>query len=109
MATSKNKYISADLDFAETKIQNLKKWLDEHDYDSFIDRFQWRETKTGAIPITIATIESQQKNWRETAKEYLALLEVVDKLREAEEKKAAEVRGGGEIPDIMKRNNTNEE
>jgi len=44
--------------------------------------------------MVIASIESQGKFIQETMKNYLALLEVVDKLREKEESKV-EVRGGG--------------
>ena len=44
--------------------------------------------------MVIASIESQGKFIQETMKNYLALLEVVDKLREKEDAKV-EVRGGG--------------
>jgi hypothetical protein len=43
--------------------------------------------------MVIASIEAQGKFIQETMKNYLALLEVVDKLREKEESKV-EVRGG---------------
>jgi hypothetical protein len=46
--------------------------------------------------MVIASIEQQIKSVRDTMKEYLALLDVVDKLREKEEAKA-EVRGSQEI------------
>lgn len=98
---AKNKYISADLDFAEDKIENLKKWLNENPYDAFEDRIAYKETKAGGvIPIVIASIESRQKNWRETAKEYLALLEVVNRLRAAEEAKQ-EMRKGFNNDDVL--------
>ena len=46
--------------------------------------------------MVIASIESQGKFIQETMKNYLALLEVVDKLRKIEEAKV-EVRGKGEM------------
>jgi hypothetical protein len=54
------------------------------------------------MPMVIASIESQIKSLRDTMKEYLALLEVVDKLREKEEQKE-EARGSQEINGKMKR------
>jgi hypothetical protein len=46
--------------------------------------------------MVIASIEAQGKFIQETMKNYLALLEVVDKLRKVEEAKV-EVRGNGEM------------
>jgi hypothetical protein len=46
--------------------------------------------------MVIASIEAQGKFIQETMKNYLALLEVVDKLREKEEAKV-EVRGGSSL------------
>ena len=46
--------------------------------------------------MVIASIEAQGKFIQETMKNYLALLEVVDKLRKAEESKV-EVRGKAEM------------
>jgi hypothetical protein len=48
------------------------------------------------MPMVIASIEAQGKFIQETMKNYLALLEVVDKLRKVEEAKV-EVRGNGEM------------
>ena len=48
------------------------------------------------MPMVIASIEAQGKFIQETMKNYLALLEVVEKLREKEEAKV-EIRGNGEL------------
>lgn len=102
MSISKNKYITADLDFAESKIENLKKWLEDNPYDAFQDRIAWKETKGGGtLPIVVASIEARQKNWRETAKEYLALLEVVNRLRTAEKAKEEMRKGFKNDGDIL--------
>ena len=61
------------------------------------DRIEWKPTaKGGMLPMVIASIEAQGKFIQETMKNYLALLEVVDKLRSAEESKV-EIRGKGEM------------
>jgi hypothetical protein len=100
--TSKNKFILIELELAEEQLTFYKKFLQDNPYDSFVDRIQWKETKGGgAMPLTVATIEAQQKNHRETMKDYLALLEVINKLRAVEEEKKVTSRGDIEIPDIM--------
>jgi hypothetical protein len=43
--------------------------------------------------MVVASIESQGKFLQETMKNYLALLDVVNKLREAEEQKKEKIRG----------------
>jgi hypothetical protein len=69
------------------------------------DRIEWKPTaKGGTMPMVIASQESQIKSLRDTMKEYLALLEVVDRLREKEEQKA-EARGSQEINGKMKQFN----
>ena len=61
------------------------------------DRIEWKPTsKGGMLPMVIASIEQQGKFIQETMKNYLALLEVVDKLREKEEAKI-DVRGNAEL------------
>ena len=65
---------------------------------SIEDRIKWKETKAGgAMPMVIASIEAQGKFVQETMKNYLALLEQVEKLREKEEAKVVPIRGGGEL------------
>lgn len=99
----KNKFINTELDWAEEQLESWKSYVSANPFDKMEDRVKWKETKGGGtMPIVIASIESQQKNVRDTMKDYLALLEIVDRLRQAEEKKNIETRGGIEIPDIMK-------
>jgi hypothetical protein len=47
--------------------------------------------------MVVASIESQGKFVQDTMKNYLALLEQVDKLREKEEKKQVQTRGNAEL------------
>ena len=102
MAVKKNTYTSAELDWAEAQLESWKTYVDEHPLHTMKDRIEWKPTaKGGLLPMVIASIEAQGKFIQETMKNYLALLEVVDKLREKEEAKK-EARGSGEVPHRMK-------
>lgn len=97
MATKKNNYISAELDWAEAQLDSWKAYVDANPLHEMKDRIEWKPTaKGGTMPMVIASIEAQGKFVQETMKNYLALLEVVDKLREKEEAKI-ETRGKTEI------------
>lgn len=89
MAT-KNKYVTAKLDWAEKQLAKWEQYLEDNPYDKVEDRIRLVEKKDGkgVMPITAATIEQQQKNQRDTMKEYLELLSVVKRLREAESEAA---------------------
>ena len=98
MATvKKTTYINAELDWAEQQLASWKAYVDANPMHELKDRIEWKPTaKGGMLPMVIASIESQGKFIQETMKNYLALLEVVEKLREKEEAKV-EVRGNGEL------------
>lgn len=93
--TNKTTYISVELDWAEQQLQSWKAYVDANPLHTLKDRIEWKPTsKGGMLPMVIASIEAQGKFLQETMKNYLALLEVVDKLRKIEEAKV-EVRGNG--------------
>jgi hypothetical protein len=97
MAIKKQTYVSAELDWAETKLGEWRDYIDQNPIPDLKDRVQFKQTSNGgAIPMVIASIEAQGKFVQETMKNYLALVEVVDKLRSAEEAKV-EIRGKGEL------------
>jgi len=97
MATKKTTYVNAELDWAEEQLQSWKAYVDANPLHTLKDRIEWKPTsKGGMLPMVIASIEAQGKFIQETMKNYLALLEVVDKLRKIEESKV-EVRGSGEL------------
>lgn len=101
MATKKNNYITAELDWAEVQLESWKTYIDTHPLHNMTDRIEWKPTtKGGMMPMVIASIEAQGKFVQETMKNYLALLEVVEKLREKEEAKK-EARGAGSVPHRM--------
>ena len=98
MAVKKNTYINTELDWAEQQLSSWKEYVDANPLHLLKDRIEWKPTaKGGMLPMVIASIESQGKFVQETMKNYLALLEQVDKLREKEEAKKVETRGGAEL------------
>lgn len=100
MATKKNSYITAELEFAEQQLETWKKYIQDNPIESIEDRMDYKETKNGGMIRTVVqTKEAVIKSLRDTLKEYLALLEVVDRLREAEEKKV-EARGNAGISSL---------
>lgn len=102
MASKKLSYISAELEWAEQRLTEWRAYIDNNPINGLKDRIEWKPTaKGGTMPMVIASQESQIKSLRDTMKEYLALLEVVDRLREKEEQKA-EARGSQEINGKMK-------
>lgn len=97
MAAKREVYISAELSWAEEKLLEWREYIDDNPIQELKDRIEWKPTsKGGAMPMVIASIESQIKCLRDTMKEYLMLLEQVNKMREAESKKI-ETRGKSEI------------
>jgi len=102
MAAPKAKtYISMELDWAEQQLTSWKEYVDANPLHRLEDRVKNKETKTGgSIPMVVASIESQGKFVQDTMKNYLALLEQVEKLREKEEIKK-EARGSGTVPARM--------
>lgn len=103
MSVKKGTYVNAELDWAETQLQSWKAYVDANPLHELKDRIEWKPTaKGGMIPMVIASIESQGKFIQDTMKNYLALLEVVDKLREKEEAKK-EARGSSTVPHRMQK------
>jgi hypothetical protein len=97
MALNRTTYINTELEWAEQQLSSWKQYVDANPMHELKDRIEWKPTaKGGMLPMVIASIEAQGKFIQETMKNYLALLEVVDKLREKEEAKV-EVRGKGEL------------
>jgi hypothetical protein len=96
-APKKTTYINTELDWAEEQLSSWRAYVDANPMHQLKDRIEWKPTsKGGLLPMVIASIESQGKFIQETMKNYLALLEVVDKLREKEEAKV-DVRGNVEL------------
>ena len=98
MSVRKNTYIDVELDWAEQQLSSWKEYVDANPLHTLEDRIKWKETKAGgAMPMVIASIEAQGKFVQETMKNYLALLKEVDVMREKQEAKKVETRGGAEL------------
>lgn len=98
---AKNNFINAELEWAEEQLKSWKDYVDANPMHELEDRIKQKVTKSGTYPMVIASIEQQGKFLQETMKNYLALLEVVNRLREVEEAKK-EARGKQEVPARMK-------
>jgi hypothetical protein len=101
MAIKKTTFINTELSWAEEQLHSWKAYVDANPLHELKDRIEWKPTaKGGMLPMVIASIEAQGKFIQETMKNYLSLLEVVDKLRTQEEAKK-EARGSGSVPERM--------
>lgn len=97
MPAKKNNFITNDLDFAEEQLAEWKQYVLDNPFSQLKDRIEFKQTKGGGVmPMVVSTIEQQGKFIQETLKNYISLLEVVNKLREQEQAKI-EARGGKEI------------
>jgi hypothetical protein len=102
MATKKiNSYINTELDWAEEQLASWKQYIDANPIHKLKDRIEWKPTsRGGSMPMVIASIEQQIKAISDLMTRYLALLEVVDKLREKEEAKV-QIKGDSEVNGMM--------
>ena len=67
MATKKQTYVSAELEWAESKLQEWRAYIDKNPIAELKDRIEWKPTaKGGSMPMVIASIESQIKSLRDT-------------------------------------------
>lgn len=99
---TKEAFITAELDWAEEQLSTWRAYIDEHPLHTLTDRIEIRVTAKGSYPMVVSTVESQGKFIQDTMKNYLALLEVVDKLRERESEKNVALRGDQD-PSLMQR------
>ena len=101
MAIKKTTFINAELEWAEEQLYSWKSYVDANPLHELKDRIEWKPTaKGGMLPMVIASIEAQGKFIQKTMKNYLSLLEVINKLRTQEEAKK-EARGSGSVPERM--------
>lgn len=101
MALTRTTYINTELEWAEAQLLTWRQYIDDNPMHELKDRIEYKPTaKGGVMPMVVASIEAQGKFIQETMKNYLALLEVVDKLREKEGAKK-EARGASTVPHRM--------
>lgn len=100
---AKSKYTTVKLEWARVQLDKWQAYIDANPYDEVEDRITLKETKNGGvIPITSASIEQQQKNQRDTMKEFLELLAQVQRLEKDEEIASATMYGGATVSPRMK-------
>lgn len=111
MSKKKELYIEYELEFLETKLQELKEYIESNPFSKLEDRMAYKETKGGGlIPICVANKEAQRKDLTQALKDYAEMLQTIQKMREEESKKI-EIRGKGEMSSqaeewLKKRNGT---
>jgi hypothetical protein len=94
MAVKKNIYVEAELEWAETQLEQWKDYVDKHPLATLADRVGQKPTKNGGmIPYVISSIEQQGKFIQDTMEKYLKLLVEVNKMRTLEEEKKIKARG----------------
>jgi hypothetical protein len=103
MATVKKAlYINTELEWAEQKLSEWREYIDNNPICDLKDRIEWKPTKGGGtMPMVIASIESQIKSIRDTTKEYLVLLEQINKMRQDEDYKTKDAKGSASVPHRM--------
>lgn len=106
MATpKKNSYIEEELAWLEKKAVQIKSYVDNPPITGLTDRIERLDTSTGTTEKVTATVEAQLKSKREALKDYILIIEAIDKLRGQEENKQAAAKGGNEIPYRMREKN----
>ena len=102
MAVKKEIYINAELDWAEQKLLEWKEYVDANPFATMTHDIEMKPTARGGVmPMVVASRESKIKCVRDTMKEYFAMLDTVNKMRQAEEQKKKLARGGTAIPESM--------
>lgn len=102
MAKNKQLLIEYELEFLETKLQELKEYIEANPFSKLADRMAYKETRNGGvIPIVVANKEAQRKDLTQALKDYAEILRTVESMRAIEEAKK-EARGSGTVPERMK-------
>lgn len=105
MAVKKNNYITAELDFAEEQLETWQSYIRNNPIEEIKDRWGKKEMPKGGIAMVVtANAEQQIKCVQDTLAKYLQLLEIVNHLREADEAKKKELKGGDDRPERMNTN-----
>jgi len=95
MATKKtsNNYIGMELEWLEKKAKEIREYCNQPIH-KLKDRMLGDKV--------VSKIEEQVKSIRETLKDYILIVEAIDKLRDKEEAKSPSVRGDQELSPIEK-------
>lgn len=97
MSKKKNNYVEEELTWLEARALEIKKNIDSSPYHNIKDRIKSLNTPKGPTDRMVASIEVQQKAFREALKDYSLLIEAINNLRQIEEEKKDEVRGDTDL------------
>lgn len=99
MATPKKALlIEYELEFLETKLEELRQYIETTPFSTLTDRMAYKETRGGGvIPMCVATKEAQRKDITQALKDYAEILRTVDAMRTLESKKIIAVRGDAQL------------
>jgi len=102
MATRKKELlIEYELEFLESKLVELKEYIEANPFSTLADRMAYKETKGGGvIPICVANKEAQRKDLTQALKDYAEILQTVKSMREKEDMKKTAVRGDANLSPI---------
>lgn len=98
--SKKDLFIEYELSFLETKLEELKAYIEESPFSELQDRVRLKETKGGIAEVVVATKEAQRKDLTQALKDYAEILQTIDRLRALEPLK--ESKGDREVPSRMK-------
>jgi len=84
MAVKKvNSYGNFDLYWLETKVTELRKYVDDNPIDDLTDRTDLRQMPNGGtLNVVVASVETQIKSIRDSLKDFTEMVEVIGKKRE---------------------------
>ncbi len=93
-AKKKSNYIEYELEFLETKAEELKEYIQDRPFSKLIDRMAYKETKNGGlIPTIVANIETQRKDLTQALKDYAEIIQTIAGMREKSDIKKSSPRG----------------
>ena len=93
-AKKKELFIEYELEFLETKLQELREYIESNPFNTLADRMAYKETRGGGvIPICVANKEAQRKDLTQALKDYAEILQTIGRMREVDEAKKTAVMG----------------
>lgn len=100
---AKINWISADIDWLETKLAEMKQYVDNNPLGSLKDRTEIVMSAKGTPVIKIIKDkEGQSKELRSILREIVSMLPEINKLRQLKEEAELEIRGGGSVNGMMR-------
>lgn len=98
---NKHLTIEEELKEYEIKINQIKEYLNGIDLANLEDRINWRPTKTGTMPMVIASKEAQAKSFMDLMEKLPKLFNQLDELRNKYQEKLMATRGDVDIKNTI--------